>query len=71
MNALISSLKQAKVPLLLIDLWPCWYGIKDKAVFAAQLNDQHLRKRYPATQAALAFLKQYTVVRHSRIDNSA
>ena len=71
LQALIATLKQAKVPLLLIDLWPCWYGIKDKAVFAAQLNDQHLRKHHPATQPALAFLKQYTIVRHPRIDNSA
>ena len=67
----LQTLKQAKVPLLLIDLWPCWYGIKDNAVFAAQLNDQQLRKNHPATQPALAFLKQYTIVRHPRIDNSA
>ena len=71
LQALIATLKQAKVPLLLIDLWPCWYGIKDKTVFAAQLHDQHLRKHHPATQPALAFLKQYTIVRHPRIDNSA
>ena len=56
-----ARLKQAKVPLLLMDLWPCWYDVETQSVFAAQLQDQHLRLQHPSAHDALAFLQQYTV----------
>ena len=61
LKSVIARLKQAKVPLLLMDLWPCWYDVETQSVFAAQLQDQHLRLQHPSAHHALAFLQQYTV----------
>ena len=70
-KAVSDRLKQAKVPLLLMDLWPCWYGIETGMVLAAQLQDADLRLQHPEAQHVLAFLQQYTVVKNQHTEHRA
>lgn len=62
-QSLVAQLKQAKVPLLLIDLWPCWYDGTTHTVLLAQLHDKEMRAHYPLANEALAFLRQYIIVK--------
>ena len=70
-QAVNRRLKQAKVPLLLMDLWPCWYDSETETVLAAQLQDASLRLQHPKAQQALAFLQQYTVVKPQHTEHRA
>ncbi|UOO88614.1 tRNA lysidine(34) synthetase TilS [Vitreoscilla massiliensis] len=63
LTKLIAVLKQAKVPLVLIDLWPCWYDASSQTVLVAQVQDKDVRTQYPLANEALAFLRQYIIVK--------
>ena len=70
-KAVSDCLKQAKVPLLLMDLWPCWYEIDTETVLAAHLQDSNLRLQHPEAGHVLAFLQQYTVVKNQHTEHRA
>lgn len=55
----VEKLKQAKVPLAVIEYWPCWYERSSSQLWIAYLEDQLIGSQHMQWQNTVAFLKQY------------
>lgn len=69
LNKLIKVLKARKVPLFIIEEWPCWVlNEGNHQVLAAKIQDGDIRRQFPIWNEYLSFLDLYLIQLNEFID---